>query len=679
MSQRYLDKFRSTVPTTQGNNILKILQKKREDGEFRTVDELKDKLKELTTELLETKIRPTFSLWKAVGREDISSETFNDMISHLEYDFTTIFGEIDNLYEILDVHSTLIKDVALQQIERGINRLEAEVSMYEFLNRTYHGFDSGLYETFRDVSGSTTTRSDNISKFVFNDKRTEKVIGPEYNCKIDPKGERLILGSSSGGYIQARSAVHLASSNSLRSEVEASFKDSSISNIIDGQKQTYWAIPILLSYTPQNGVSSEIEIELYSSQDVNFIEIEPASPYPLVLEEISWINSSRQEETIDIDEVLVNKECVRVDFDRISTDRLILKFRQENYEEIQFLSNSTSSLFGDAVLGKKYLPVDLQSLDEFWKSFSSSFIVDDVLGIQKKTTIPVRYYQYVVALDNVRVGYSNYNSVGIYVSNRKEVSELRNIGLKVDEVRPIQTRDSSSTSVVSFSYPDSSSTEDDKLHHGCVEYWTTVDFLDGQGLSLKTHTVPVFPLDATRVFHEKMKFTKKIGATSLLNDAGELMFYTDDSSTDVVVYRNGVELIYGDDWSFVSSGSTSGLTNETAGNGRRMKRGIQISARTNALDNYTVSYSPFVGTTISHNPSSTELLKVVDLTGDLSIRMLSNNLLCVDPPRVSSLCRKAVVYLTIIMNRNSHNSSLTPAVEEFFLAIGSKNLDKFNG
>ena len=47
--------------------------------------------------------------------------------------------------------------------------------------------------------------------------------------------------------------------------------------------------------------------------------------------------------------------------------------------------------------------------------------------------------------------------------------------------------------------------------------------------------------------------------------------------------------------------------------------------------------------------------------------------------KISSSYRKADVYLTIILNRNSYNTSLSPVVEEFFLAVGSENLEKFNG
>jgi len=678
LAQRYLEKFRSTVPSTQGNNILKILQKKRENGEFRTIDQLKNKLKELTTELLETKIKPTFSLWKAIGREDILSETFNDMISHAEYDFLTIFNEVDNLYTILDTHSTLIKDVALQQIERAINKLDAEVSMYEFLNNTYHGFDDGIYETFRDVSGSTTSRSDEIAKFVFTDKRTEKIVDASYNCRIDPKGERLLLGSS-GGYVSIKSATHLAGADSLRSEIDASFKDSKISNIVDNQRQTYWAIPVLLSYTPSSGVSTEVSVDLYSSQDINFIEIDPASPYPLVLEGLSYINSSREEVFIDIDETILNRETVRVDFDKVTTSKLIFKFRQDNYEEVQFQLNGTTSLFEDAVVGNKYISQDIRTLDEFWKSFSSSFIVDDILSVSRKTKNDVRYYQYIIAIDNIRAGFNNYNQIGIYVSNKKQVSSLREIGLKVDEVRPTQLRNNLYATNTSFQYPVQSSSEDDKVYHGDVEYWVTVDFLDENDLSIKTHIVPILPLDATRIYHERLKFTKRVTSTSLLNDSGELRFYTNDDSSDVKVYRNGVELVYNTDWSFVANGNKSNLTNETAGNGTRMKRGIHISSRLNTLDNYTVSYSPVASSTIPAELSSTDLLKVVDLTGDLSLRVLSNNLIYVDSKKISSSYRKANIYLTIILNRNSYNTSLSPIVEEFFLAAGSENLEKFNG
>jgi len=70
----YLEKFRSTLSASQGQQLLKILVKKRDSGEIRTLDEFKDKLKALTAQLLENQIKPTLILLQAIPGADTSSE-----------------------------------------------------------------------------------------------------------------------------------------------------------------------------------------------------------------------------------------------------------------------------------------------------------------------------------------------------------------------------------------------------------------------------------------------------------------------------------------------------------------------------------------------------------------------------------------------------------------------------
>jgi hypothetical protein len=688
VAQSYLDKFRSTLPTTQGNQLLRVLRKKKEDGEIRTVDELRSKLKKLTTTLLEEKIKPTFRLWEAVGKKDISSEKFNEMVERTEDDLETIFTEIDNLYEILDIHGNLIKNVALQIIERGLNKLEAQVSLHEFLNKSNNGFEFAIHDTFRDTAGSLTTRNDDISKFVFTDVRTGSIISAENSAYVDPVGERLILGDDDFYYTPTRNAEHLTGENSSRSELEASFEDSKISNIIDDTRHTYWGIPILLSYIPSSGAIAEVAIDLYSSQDINFIEIEPASPFPMELSAVGYVDSNAVTQYISIDETILDKESVRVDFNKITTSRLVLRFSQLNYNEVQFETGAETSSFKDAVVKKRDVYPDLRQSDEFWKAFSSSFIVEDILGVTSPERKSVRYYEYIIAIDNIRAGRSNYQFSSIYASKKKTIDSIRQIGLSTKEARPTQVvsdlqdgydQASRPADVLnsSFSYPARSSTQDLNYYHGSIEYWTTVQFLDASGKEVKTHTVPIIPTGATRVYHEKLKFTNRLSTSVLLNDAGSLALYTLADSDDVTVYRDGLELTYGTDWDFVPAGDNSGLTNTTAGNKSRMKRGIQILSRTNLLDNYTVSYCPTFSDTVIADPLNGGLLGVVDLAGDLSLRVINDGLVVVDPDKISSTITKADVYLTILLHRNSTNINISPVVEEFLLAIGTRNAGKF--
>ena len=76
-TSNYLEKFRSTLSASQGDKLLKILVKKRDKGEIRTLDEFKDRLKTLTNQLLSNQIKPTLTLLEAFPGHDISSERYN--------------------------------------------------------------------------------------------------------------------------------------------------------------------------------------------------------------------------------------------------------------------------------------------------------------------------------------------------------------------------------------------------------------------------------------------------------------------------------------------------------------------------------------------------------------------------------------------------------------------------
>lgn len=677
----YLNKLKTVLPSVQGKQIMRLLSKKKEDGEIRTTDELRDKLKQLTENLLQNKIQPTLKLWLAGGKKDISSEQWNEMMERIEDDLEAAFEEANNLYELLDVHDFLIKTVALQSLEASLRKLEAQVETYQFLRRADEGFDDALFNTFRSSVGAFTDRESRIGKTLFVDPRSLTKILPSESAVVDPVGERLILGAESSKYISLKSVESLTTSTTTHSELDVSFKDVDIANIIDGKKQTYWAIPILLSSPLSTGAYAEIAVELPSFQDITFVEIEPATEKPMLLDAIAYLNMSKEVQYVDIEDILLDRETIRVDFQKISTSKLILKFRQDNYTEVQFkkksLSNLSQVLSNSLTFSK---PSDISVDEDILGAITQPFISSNVLGlrsIQEVTAEYVRYYEYIFALDNVRVGRSKYNDIGIFVSDKKVVDHPSQLGLRVEEKRPVQESGYQQiNSSLAYSYPERSSSENSKIYHGSIEYWATIEFLNSSGDTEQTITVPVFPLNSFRAYHEHLVLTKTIGSGVLLNNAGSLMFFATANSDNVTVYKNGLALAYMSDWEFVADGHSSGLTVESSNTGWRMRRGIKITNRDRLTDIYTVSYTPSFSTSFSV-PANTNLMSVVDLSGDLSARLAANGTITIEPGRISEDIVKANIYLVVILRRISRNNDITPVVEEFLLAVGSKDTEKF--
>lgn len=676
MTYSYLDKLQTTLPGVQGQQILRILQRQKEKGQIRTVDELKNKLKTLTTALLEKRIQPTMKLWKAIAKDDISSEEFNDMVEHISDDLETAFSEANDLYSLLDTHGTLIKDVSLKIIECSLNKLEAQVELYEFIRRSGEGFDDAVFDTFREVAAHSVSRTDVIAGFVYLDPRTGKFIPAKKNAVVDQTGERLILNYDKVEYITLRGAIHLAGSDSARSELEATFMNSEIENLIDGQKHTYWSLPVLLSYNPEDGVSTSIAIELPVSQDVNFVEIDPASPHPMSLESITYLDGNATARNAYTTSTILDKETQRICFDRVSSSQLTLNFKQENFQEKQFEAQDFTN-FQKATLDYSYLETNISLAEEdLLKAFSSSFIKDK-LSLSQPEKDSYHYYEYLLALDNIRAGRIEYTDSSIYVSSKQTINMPGQLLLRTNETRPVQVVGDSAIAMTAFTYPTQTSTEDLNYYHGSIEYWATAQYLDKSGNIIATKTFPVLPWRAKRIYHEKLVFSGRVSSGLGLKDGSSLMFYTASNSSDVLVYKNGNLLTYGVNWFFVDPADASALTNETAGSGSRMKRGIRIADRSSSLDHYTASYTPTFGNSYIV-PKVTDLITIIDLVGDRSARLLNEGKVILDPiTYINKNIAKADIYLTIILRRNSINPFVTPMLEDFLFAAGYKDTTKF--
>lgn len=687
----YLEKFRSKLSASQGDKLLKILVKKRDKGEIRTLDEFKDRLKSLTAQLLSNQIKPTLTLLEAIPGHDISSERYNEMLERIEDDLDTAFTESDNLEEIMAAHHNLIDNVSLKAMRFGINELDSRITLYEFLSKNGLGFNHALFNTFAESEKFSIPRTDQDAKVVFSDFRTGQLIDSDEDALIDLVGERLSLGFADNAYALVQQVEWLANENSLRSERNVEFENSNINNVIDGTNNTYWIEPILVSEMRKAGVSLEVALTMSASTDLNFIDIEPASRFPLTLALLDYVDGNGIRRTLSAPDIdLVGP--VRLNFSRISTKQLILRFVQKNYTEVQFIPKIGSSNFHRAVLGQSELGVDMSSASEdLKKALSSEYIMKDIMNVEDNDNEMVKYFEYIVGFDNLRPGFSRYLDRSVFVSVRHTVDQPGQFALKVDERRPIQRAGSSSIESVPYTYHPTTETDVNDFYHASVEYWLTAKKYDDEGLVIATTTVPILPLGASRVHHERLILTQRSSALETSNDQGALRFFCDavqyDSLTNpdgVIVYRNG-DIFPSVSWQFVEEafdGSTRTLTESAPNAGIRMSRGIQILADRNPLDIFTVSYTPKVSNTrvLPIEPDvDTELFEIVDLVGDQSMRLYENSLILVDRYRGGIEVVSADIYLTIIMRRNSAVESFTPFVEEFMLLTASRDSTRFEG
>jgi len=672
MTQSYLKKFRSTLPTSQGNQILKILIKKRDQGEIKSVDDFKKKLQDLTKVILNERITPTLKLIKAVAGEETSSEIYNEMLNRIEDDLLSAFAEGNNIEEILESHEQLIERVALNALRLSINELETKVSLYEFLNRDSTGFVNAIFNTFNLTEDFALPASSRLAGTLFVDPKTNELVSEGEIARPDPIGEKLIL-SSTDTEIPIVSATWLSNENSTRSELDVEFEQSSISNVIDGTSNTYWIVPILRSSVISPGVLLEMSLDLGSAKTINYVDIEPAVKFPMILESISYFVGS-VETTLSISEISISRQ-IRINIPKIIADRVVLRFRQESCEETQFFIRPGESNISRSLLDLKST-IDIPSVaTELTKTLSSDFILKDVLNLESSSLgEKVKYYEYIIGFDNIRVGRSVFSKKSIFVSKKKTVDKLGQVGIRVKETRPVQPDSSSVVTYQSVSLKPDTTLDD--FYHGSIEYWILAQHFTANDTLIITDMLPILPVQATRIKHERLVLNEVEYGTTTKN-VGILWHYTNADSNDIEVFRNKTKLTYGVDWEFVSDTSLSGSTITSPNSGSRMRRAIKIIGAFSPVDDLTVSYSPVVSNTTV--VSSTGLNNYVDLSGDTGARLSKDNSIVFSNIRKSLEVAKTDIYLIVMLRRNSTMVDCSPALEEYMLMFSNYDNDKFTG
>jgi hypothetical protein len=516
-----------------------------------------------------------------------------------------------------------------------------------------------------------STRSEPAASQLFKDPHVGDYLDTEYDCVVDAVGERLMMGFEKQSYIKVRAVKHRTGSSSIRSELDVSFANSNINNVIDGKSNTYWATSVLLSSVSSVGVKIELEFELPASQDVNFVEIEPIGYYPLRLLYVRYYDSNQSLQTaLSPNQLLYGPG--RVNFNRITTNRLVLSFAQENYDEVQFKVKPGETNFYRALVGGTTAKPDLATAKtDLQATVTSTFLLTEIFNPPPDFEDNRKYFEYIIGFDNVRVGFSKFLDRSIYVSKKKSVVQPNVVALRTDEYRPRQTNTSLEIVSTQFQYPVQSATEDTYFYHSSLEYWLMVQSYTSSGFLVATDYLPILPLGANRIYHEQIVFTARSSYSYANKNVALLVHYTLADASTVVLYRNQERLIYGTDWSFDTTNSQTDPEGSS-----RMVRAIKVTADPNILDVYTVSYTPTLSSTLVQ-PNNTDLCGVVGLTEGSHIRVTRDNVIVFDQIRDSFIIDHADMYLIILMRLNSANTHVGPFLEEYMLAAGSRLDNKF--
>lgn len=679
MANNYLQEFKGLIGKTQSKQIVKLLNKQKNAGQIRNLDEFAQKMESLIRELTTTTIKPTLQRFAAFAEDLTSEEQFNYMLDRVQDDLQTAFIESNHIDEVQDAHESVVRDLILKKLRAAVAELEGRVTIYEFFNADTRGFSKSLFSTFREAKEGRTGRG-NIYQVQFVDPRTQKVIPHTQDANIDLVGERLTLGENNRVLYGIQDIHQIFDAEAPQSSKIVEPPGQSIRNLIDNTNGTYWTQSVLLP-TQTESAKVKLELNMAAVREINFIQIEPAVPFPIVLESVDYADSTN---TI---QELVSPE---IEFDnplgllhsKVATDRLILTFRNENSRPTQFEEKSDSLLYQAQGAPPQGITPRVELVNNDLNQLIPSPTIRDIVGLVPEVRTSFGGFEYVTGFDNIKVGLSDYDNASIYVSAPLEVVAPSRIGLKTIETRPWLDPATQKIAQTTQTYDVSP----DQHFLGSIEYWIVKQDLGENDILLRTTRFPILPLGKVRINHERLVLSSKSDTSLELNDKGALAFFTNRTDGNIVVYRNGVTFPYLPSGSLDAEGWFDETTVEDRipNNSTPMKFRVRIKGGL-AGDIFTVSYTPILSTTGAiPEDTTTELLssgglQTVDLVGDLSARLLEEQIIILDNVGKSIGALKSRLFLTVILRQNTADTALTPAVEEYLLVAGSTDPTRLEG
>lgn len=678
MATKYLEKFEKLIDKRQVDQVLKLLNSKKQSGEIRTLEEFTQELDRLVRELTGTILIPTLKLFMAKPNEIIDSSTYNFMLERIKDDLESSFEEAGNIEDVQQAHRAIIKDVMFKNLRYGIAELEKKINLYRYMNTGYGGYNKSISESFDEVTENrvklTANRTGdiNIQTNLFFDPKDGELFDVGLDAIVDEVGEHLRSAQSQLIYHTVKDVRQVFDEDYPASCLKVQLPTTHIRNLIDGQTGTYW-IQTLLFETLQSEVSIKLEFVLNGVSDVNFLEIEPVSYSGFTLVSIDYESGEGIVGNIETPDVLLLAPY-KTHFKRVAARKIILTFSSSNAVPLEFeYVSGEETLFNQAKEEPKtgYNP-SLKKIENDLNGIMSSTKIKDIVGILDGNRTTFSGYEYLFGFDNIRIGLSTYQYKSIYISYPLTLKDVGLLGLKASEKRPYASSLTGDPVYTSTTYD----TSDSYYFFSSIEYYVIKRDIDQFHNILQTTWIPMIPLDKERIHHERLILTEKSSGSLEANDIGHPMFFTSVLLGDIKVYRNGTLLTYGTDWTDVTSDD-----DETPDIGYPMRFKVKLSA-VDVNDIFTISYDPATSS-IRSVPSEVSAYdpsvgtNIVDLKGDTTIRLFRDNSVILDKGLTESKIAYTYTYLAIVLRNNSAREGLTALVEDYNLLIGTRDAGRF--
>jgi hypothetical protein len=663
------------MPAVQGKQVLQLLNGMKDRGTITTVAEYNAKLQQLTEHLRSTNPQPIFKLFEAEVTEAIDSDMFNAMVDAATFDLEAAFQEADNIATVLDLHKTLYKLTVLKALEKSVKNLEKTITLYEFLNRDQNGFTQAQFNTFNEIDGEATKRTDTGASNLFRDLSKRQDISSDEDCQINLFGEQLVLPANSSEELKVVDVTLVDDADTTVPIRNVQHVTADLQNIRDQRKHTYWIYPVLSSSPVAGGVKVKIKLDLGGIRELNSIEIEPACPFPMILEKISYISEDSQIRTITYNSSI--ESDVSYNLGGIETQFLMLTFIQETVESTVYHKNPIGEMWER--VWEDDLDIEesdsdrIDRLSEYLRAQIPDASIREILDIPESEQIErVDAHQYTFGFDNIRVHLTKYRPRGLFVGKKLTVDQAGLLGLRATEENP-------TVQIGSTSYP-----------QFAFEYYVVKYDYDVSGAFISKEVIPILPVeDGGQVQHERL-FLTFTGPDSSVPNVATFRFTPDITASTPVLTENLTEtlvigdgssethdyevIVEGDDWDVAANWKgdwNSVLSRLDVQSGLFTPTTVYIKFHNpNIHSVYTASYQASTRNTDDPDALPRKLLDFVTIQDNFVLRCGIDK---------ESTVKKSDLYLVVIMRNNYIYQTATPALLEYKLLVSTYDNSKFLG
>lgn len=635
--ESYLSKIISSIPASQRESLRKILNEEIGAGEVLDLEKLIAEANRLGLTVDGSNPRPLLA--SQPRTRVFTSRQLNQFIRFSRQDLLTVFNEIDNISFVTEALDRLnINDS--KKIDKQIRALENELTVQEILlDEPLSLYLESAYSSF----SSSSDYSSNVLKErpgLYRDPRSGKnFLGNEtLAISVDKEGLTLPVELNnalnifsvniSEGFNSDVSDFALAKQNSF---ILSSTPENNLDSIRRKDSKLWCNLIYLAENTqrtsPPVSVVTELIFNLGGPVDLNNIKLSPLAGLPLNIQSISYLSLDNTLRVITDSDFTVNDD-ISFSFDRITAQKIYIKFSQTNYFHYQGVVRELeySDIYGA-------LPANVLTLEENV----------DIYGLSNISAMPnieehsLNGWIFPICLDLVQFNLSKFKERGIFLS--KEMS----VNVPAGKV------------LLDSTYQLTTNAGGDPLDS--IEYYVNKYDYSVSGGLVSSWTYPILPVSDSSVVHESL----------VLNNAGitGLRFYP-DTGVSIRIYKNFAELTIGSGFDISVDGATydDTLAPSVIPSGPPYKYFIRISDR-DPLSSYTASYTPLTEELSSKNPLYMDNVSVGVLQADNSINFIY-------PSSLRDRVDNSKMILTIILRSLDFNQGFrnSPIIFDYTLHVG---------